>query len=277
LRSIRFSTSPNINFENFHDNHTLSCILYINSRSPSVRDTTVPRFNPPAEPARTVGSGPDSRIRKLGSESARERDLTVREKERERERLGVGSETASACVRAWRSSGVQVRPTGPGLAKTGEGLTGCDGGQQGRAGHGRVPAGPMRAGHGRGADWLWRWPTRAGWARESPCRSCACWAWARGWLAVTVARAQCPFIEVLRAKYRGPETQVLRAKCSNNRVYCTSLCKNTAAATEEERGGDQLVKEPEWAMGRTGRPGQSDSETRQRAHERSLKNQGFAF
>ncbi len=44
-----------------------------------------------------------------------------------------------------------------------------------------------RAGHGRGADWLWRWPTRAGWARESPCRSCARWARERGWLAVTVA------------------------------------------------------------------------------------------
>jgi hypothetical protein len=41
------------------------------------------------------------------------------------------------------------RTTGPGPAKTGEGLTGCDGGQQGRAGHGRVPAGPVRAGHGR--------------------------------------------------------------------------------------------------------------------------------
>jgi len=108
----------------------------INSRSASVRDTTVPRFNPPAEPARTVGFGnqaasareipkepgsertsgtgpdsrirktgfgPDSRIRKPGSErtrdpgrtrkrahersrknqaaSARERDLTVRERE----------------------------------------------------------------------------------------------------------------------------------------------------------------------------------------------------
>jgi hypothetical protein len=58
-------------------------------------------------------------------------------------------------VRLWRSSGVQVRPTGPGPAlpdlhmgarvrhrrttgpgpaKTGEGLTGCDGGQHGRAG-----------------------------------------------------------------------------------------------------------------------------------------------
>jgi len=93
---------------------------------------------------------------------------------------------------------VQVRPTGPGPAKTGEGLTGCDGG---------------------------------------PC-------------PVSV--------------YRGPETQVLRANCSNTRVYCTSLCKNTAAATEEEsrffpvpyitrEGGDQRVKEPEWANGRTGR------------------------
>jgi hypothetical protein len=41
--------------------------------------------------------------------------------------------------------------------------------------------------NGRGADWLWRWPAGAGWARESPCRSCACWAWERGWLAVTVA------------------------------------------------------------------------------------------
>jgi hypothetical protein len=48
----------------------------------------------------------------------------------------------STSVRLWRSSGVQVRPTGPGPAKTGEGLTGCDGGQHGRAGHGRVPAGP---------------------------------------------------------------------------------------------------------------------------------------
>ncbi len=27
---------------------------------------------------------------------------------------------------------------------TGEGLTGCDGGEHGRAGHGRVPAGPVR-------------------------------------------------------------------------------------------------------------------------------------
>ncbi len=34
----------------------------------------------------------------------------------------------------------------------------------------------------RGADWLWRWPAWAGWARESPCRSCACWARERGWL-----------------------------------------------------------------------------------------------
>ncbi len=40
--------------------------------------------------------------------------------------------------------GARVRhgqTTGPGPPKTGEGLTGCDGGQQGRAGHGRVPGG----------------------------------------------------------------------------------------------------------------------------------------
>jgi hypothetical protein len=42
------------------------------------------------------------------------------------------------------------RTTGPGPAKTGEGLTGCDGGQHGRAGHGRVPAGPVRLGTGEG-------------------------------------------------------------------------------------------------------------------------------
>ncbi len=45
---------------------------------------------------------------------------------------------------------MQVRPTGPGPAKTEEGLTGYDGGQQGRAGHGRVPAGPVRAVLGTG-------------------------------------------------------------------------------------------------------------------------------
>jgi len=59
--------------------------------------------------------------------------------------------------------------------------------------------------------------------------------------------------------YRGPETQVLRAKCSNTRVYCISLCKNTAATTEEESrffpvpyitGGNQRVKESEWKMRR---------------------------
>ncbi len=38
---------------------------------------------------------------------------------------------------------------------------------------------------------------------------------------------------------RGPETQVLRAKCSNTRIYCTLLCKNTAAATEEESCEEQ--------------------------------------
>jgi hypothetical protein len=83
----------------------LDPILYIKALSAcvrlSVRDATVPRFNPLAEPA------------------ARE---------------------------------AVTRTNGPGPAKTGEGLTGCDGGQQGRAGHGRVPAGPVRAGHGRGAD-----------------------------------------------------------------------------------------------------------------------------
>ncbi len=41
-----------------------------------MRDTTVPRFNPPAEPARTVGFGNQAA-------SARERDLTVRERERD--------------------------------------------------------------------------------------------------------------------------------------------------------------------------------------------------
>jgi len=68
----------------------------------------------------------------------------------------------------------------------------------------------------------------------------------------------------MRAKYRGLETQVLgletqvlRAKCSNTYVYCTLLCKNTTTATEEEREGDQRVKEPEWAMGRTGRGGRA--------------------
>ncbi len=32
----------------------------------------------------------------------------------------------------------------------GEGLTGCDGGQHGRAGHGRVPAGTVRALYSKG-------------------------------------------------------------------------------------------------------------------------------
>jgi hypothetical protein len=68
---------------------SLTPILYINSLRACVCDTTVPRFNPPAEPARTVGAGgPDSRIRKPGSERTRERF------DCERERLGVGSETA---------------------------------------------------------------------------------------------------------------------------------------------------------------------------------------
>jgi hypothetical protein len=53
---------------------SLTPILYINSLRACVCDTTVLRFNPPAEPARTVGAGgPDSRIRKPGSERTRER------------------------------------------------------------------------------------------------------------------------------------------------------------------------------------------------------------
>jgi len=50
-------------------------ILYINSRSASVRDTTVPRFNPPAEPARTVGFGKRDSARTVGFE---ERDSKTR-------------------------------------------------------------------------------------------------------------------------------------------------------------------------------------------------------
>jgi hypothetical protein len=75
------------------------------------RDTTVPHFNPPAEPARTVGFGKRDSARTVGfgkrdsvrtvrfgnqAASARERDLTMRE----RERLGVGSETASLKIKA---------------------------------------------------------------------------------------------------------------------------------------------------------------------------------
>ncbi len=102
---------------------------------------------------------------------------------------------------------------------------------------------------------------------------------------VLKAKYRGPETQVLIAKYRGLETQVLRAKCNNTRVYCISLCKNTAAATEEEScffpmpyitrepGGDQRVKEsewkmrrrggrrskePEWAMGRTGWGGEFD-------------------
>jgi hypothetical protein len=41
-------------------------ILYINSRSLSVRDATVPRSNPPAEPARTVGFGKRDWARTVG-------------------------------------------------------------------------------------------------------------------------------------------------------------------------------------------------------------------
>ncbi len=53
----------------------------------SVRDTTVPHFNPPAEPARTIGfeKRDSARTVKFGNQaaSARERDLTVRERERD--------------------------------------------------------------------------------------------------------------------------------------------------------------------------------------------------
>jgi hypothetical protein len=52
------------------------------------------------------------------------------------------------------------RTTGPGPAKTGEGLTGCDGGQHGQAGHGRVPAGTRALCHGRGANWLLSTPAQ---------------------------------------------------------------------------------------------------------------------
>ncbi len=38
-----------------------------------------------------------------------------------------------------------------------------------------------------------------------------------------------PETQARRAKYRGPETEVLRAKCNNTRVYCTSLYKNAVA------------------------------------------------
>jgi hypothetical protein len=43
----------------------------MNSRSLCVRDTTVPRFNPPAEPARTVGFG------KRDSKNGREREREI--------------------------------------------------------------------------------------------------------------------------------------------------------------------------------------------------------
>jgi len=121
-----------------------------------VRDATVPRFNSPAEPARTVGFGNQAA-------SARERDLTVREREKERKiGCGIGIQPPVKLDGQWLRKVAKYglcilihrQTTRPGLAKTGEGLTGYDDGQQGRAGHGRVSAGPVRAGHGRGADWL---------------------------------------------------------------------------------------------------------------------------
>jgi len=62
-------------------------------------------------------------------------------------------------------------------------------------------------------------------------------ALSRCWNQVSVYRG--PKTQVLRAKYWGPETQVLKAKCSNTCVYCTSLCKNTATTTEEENCEEQ--------------------------------------
>jgi hypothetical protein len=92
---------------------------------------------------------------------------------------------------------------------TGEGLIGYDGGQQGRVGTGESLQVLCVLGTGEGLI---------------SCDGGPC--------PVSVYRG--PETQVLRAKYRGPEAQVLRAKCSNTCVYCTSLCKNTAAATEEE-------------------------------------------
>jgi hypothetical protein len=73
------------------DDETLP-ILYINSLRPSVRPTTVSRFNGSAEPARTIGFGPDSRIPKTGPA---------------REKLSTGLWTGPA-----------LRPTGPGMIFT---------------------------------------------------------------------------------------------------------------------------------------------------------------
>ncbi len=44
-----------------------------------------------------------------------------------------------------RSEWLAVTVASKGGLGTGEGLTGCDGGEHGRVGHGRVPAGPVRA------------------------------------------------------------------------------------------------------------------------------------
>jgi hypothetical protein len=55
-----------------------------------VRDATVPRFNPPAEPARTVGFGNQAA-------SARERDLTVRERDWVWDRRRLGRNCKQPC------------------------------------------------------------------------------------------------------------------------------------------------------------------------------------
>jgi hypothetical protein len=81
--------------------------------------------------------------------------------------------------------------------------------------------------------------------RRSVNRTCIITTQQKTWLQVLeyvrklgALQARILKTQVLRAKYRdletqvlqgtGPETQVLRAKCNNTRVYCTSLCKNTA-------------------------------------------------
>jgi len=65
-------------------------ILYINSRSASVRDATVPRFNPPAEPARTVrfGKRDSARTVGFGNQAASAREIPEEPgSERTRERF----------------------------------------------------------------------------------------------------------------------------------------------------------------------------------------------
>jgi hypothetical protein len=59
--------------------------------------------------------------------------------------LDPGSQVLKVKVlKTWQNTYTRVhhgQTTGPDPAKTGEGLTSCDGGQQGRARHGRVPGG----------------------------------------------------------------------------------------------------------------------------------------